>query len=45
MEIRAGWVKTFANVAKNTGVGIEVLKSLDIFDFFTLLKTIKKDGQ
>lgn len=41
--IRAQWQVTILRVSQRSGISITELQKMDIADFFTILKTIKKD--
>lgn len=42
-EIRAHWQITILRVSQRSSVSVSELNKMDVFDFFTVLKTIKKD--
>lgn len=42
-EIRAHWQVTILRVSQRSSVSVSELNKMDVFDFFTVLKTIKKD--
>ena len=41
--IRSQWQVTILRVSQRSGISITELQKMDIADFFTILKTIKKD--